>query len=66
MKNVIKSWKTTLLGLVLIVCGLAYVFVNVAPDYILMSILIGSGIGLLFVPDSVIELLKSKSKDGFN
>jgi hypothetical protein len=63
MKNVIKSWKTTLLGIVLIASGLAYVFVNDAPDYILMCILVGSGIGFLFAPDSVIELLKNKSKD---
>ena len=66
MKNVIKSWKTTLLGLVLIASGIGYTFVNDAPDYILVSILIGSGIGFLFAPDSVIELLKNKSKDGFN
>tara|TARA_R110000822_G_scaffold76214_5_gene183180 strand:+ start:1760 stop:1954 length:195 start_codon:yes stop_codon:yes gene_type:complete len=63
MKNVIKSWKTSLLGIVLIASGLSYVFVNDSPDYILMCILVGSGIGFLFAPDSVIELLKNKSKD---
>jgi uncharacterized membrane protein YqgA involved in biofilm formation len=63
MKNIYKSWKTTLLGIVLIGCGLAYVFVNQSPDYILMSILIGSGIGFIFSPDSVIDLLKKKSKE---
>jgi hypothetical protein len=63
MKNIYKSWKTTLLGIVLIASGIGYVFINLSPDYILMSILIGVGIGLLFVPDSVIELLKNKSKE---
>lgn len=63
MKNIYKSWKTTLLGIVLIGVGIGYVFVNTSPDYILMSILIGVGIGLVFSPDSVIELLNKKSKE---
>jgi hypothetical protein len=62
MKNIYKSWKTTLLGIVLICSGIIYIFVNLSPDYILMSILIGVGIGLLFSPDSVIKFLKDKSK----
>jgi F0F1-type ATP synthase assembly protein I len=63
MKNVIKSWKTSLLGIVLIASGIGYTFVNSSPDYILVCLLIGSGVGFLFAPDSVIELLKNKSKD---
>jgi F0F1-type ATP synthase assembly protein I len=63
MKNVIKSWKTTLLGIVLIASGIGYTFVNSSPDYILVCLLIGSGVGFLFAPDSVIELLKNKSKE---
>jgi len=63
MKNVIKSWKTTLLGIVLIVSGIGYTFVNLTPDYILVCLLIGSGIGFVFAPDTVIELLKKKSKE---
>jgi hypothetical protein len=63
MKNIYKSWKTTLLGIVLIGCGLAYVFINPTPDYIIMSLLIASGIGLVFSPDSVIEMLNKKSKE---
>ena len=66
MKNVIKSWKTTLLGIVLIASGIGYTFANASPDYILVSLLIGTGIGFVFAPDSVIELLKNKSKYGFN
>jgi hypothetical protein len=63
MKNVIKSWKTTLLGIVLIASGIGYTFVNLAPDYILVCLLIGSGISFIFAPDSVIELLNKKSKE---
>jgi len=66
MKNIYKSWKTTLLGIVLIASGIGYTFVNASPDYILVSLFIGTGIGFVFAPDSVIELLKNKSKDGFN
>ena len=61
MKNVIKYWKTTLLGLTLIVVGIVYVLLNKEPDYIIMSLLIGSGIGFVFSPDDVLKLLKNKS-----
>jgi len=63
MKNIYKSWKTTLLGIVLIASGIGYTFANASPDYILVSLLIGTGIGFVFAPDSVIKLLKNKSKD---
>jgi F0F1-type ATP synthase assembly protein I len=63
MKNVIKSWKTTLLGIVLIASGIGYTFANSSPDYILVCLLIGSGISFVFAPDSIIELLKKKSKE---
>lgn len=66
VKNIYRGWKTTVLGLVLITAGLAYVFINAAPDYILMSILIASGIALLFFPDNLLAqlktLIKTKSK----
>jgi len=63
MKNIYKSWKTTLLGIVLIASGIGYTFANASPDYILVSLLIGTGTGFVFTPDSVIDLLKNKSKD---
>ena len=61
MKQVIKGWKTTLLGLTLIASGIVYVLLKEAPDYIIMCLLIGSGIGFVFSPDDVIKLLKNKS-----
>jgi F0F1-type ATP synthase assembly protein I len=63
MKAVTKSWKTSILGVILIGCGIAYVFVSTSPDYIIMVLLIGCGIGLLFSPDTVLDLLKKKSKE---
>jgi hypothetical protein len=62
MKNIYKSWKTTLLGVILIAAGLAYVFVNQAPDYIVMGLLVGVGILLVFSPDTIIDVLNKKSK----
>ena len=61
MKNVVKSWKTTLLGLTLVGVGIAYVLLNKEPDYIILCLLIGSGTGFVFSPDDVLKLLKNKS-----
>lgn len=65
VRNVYKGWKTTLMGIILFLAGLAYVFFNDAPDYVLMSILLVSGVAMLFFPDNLIaqlkELVKTKS-----
>lgn len=63
MSNIKNGWKTTLMGIILIVSGIAYTLINTTPDYILVSLLVGSGIGFVFTPDSVLNLLKRKSKD---
>lgn len=63
MKRIVNSWKTTLLGLLFIGSGIAYTLINTTPDYIVISILMGGGTGLIFTPDSVLDLLKRKSKD---
>lgn len=67
MKNIYKGWKSTLTGVLLFLGGLIYVFYNSSPDYIIMSILLASGIGLIFSPDVVIsklqELISKKSKE---
>lgn len=61
MKNLKKSWKTTMLGIVLIISGLAYtlgsVYLKSEIDYKIMSILIASGIALMFSPDTFIDKL---------
>jgi len=67
VKNIYKGWKSTILGLTLFICGLVYVIYNQSPDYIVMSILLSSGIGLIFLPDLLInklqELISKKSKE---
>jgi hypothetical protein len=55
MKN-IKAWKTTLVGLVLIIGGFASVYFEKA-DWSGAIIVIGLGIGLIFSPDSLIDKL---------
>jgi len=61
MKNLKESWKTTMLGIVLIISGLAYTlgsaYLKSEIDYRIMSILIASGIGLMFSPDTFIDKL---------
>lgn len=67
IKNIYKGWKSTILGLLLFACGLGYVFYNATPDYIIMSILLASGVILIFAPDFLINKLESlidkKSKE---
>lgn len=67
MKNIYKGWKSTVAGVLLFLGGLVYVLYNTSPDYIIMSILLSSGIGLIFSPDVVIsklqELISKKSKE---
>ena len=63
INNITEGWKTTFLGSVLTASGLAYVFFNPTPDYIILALLIGAGIGLIFAPDKVLDLLLRKSKE---
>ena len=58
MKN-IAAWKTTSLGLVLIVGGLASVFTGKA-DWPGALVIIGAGIALVFSPDTFIDKLTKK------
>lgn len=57
-----KNWKTSLIGIVILLSGLGYVFYNVSPDYIIMSILLTIGIALLFCPDDILKRLKNLIK----
>jgi hypothetical protein len=67
IKNIYKGWKSTILGIALFICGLGYVFYNATPDYVIMSILLASGVILIFAPDFLIErlqdLISKKSKE---
>lgn len=57
-KLLIKNWKTTLIGIILFSAGIGYTFVTNPPDYIILSILLISGIAFLFFPDDFIKQLK--------
>ena len=67
ISNIKGSWKTTLIGSILI--GFAGVYIEGSlyfksdVNYIVMSILLGGGIGLIFSPDTVFNLLIRKSKE---
>ena len=58
VRNIYKGWKTTIMGILLFLAGLAYVFLNATPDYVILSILLVSGVAMLFFPDNLIEQLK--------
>lgn len=62
MKNIKESWKTTTLGIVFIVSGIMYTlggtYFQSEVDYRIMSILIASGLALIFSPDTFINKLK--------
>ena len=55
MKN-ISAWKTTSIGLVLIVGGIASVYTGKA-DWTGALLVIGAGVGLMFSPDTFIDKL---------
>lgn len=54
-----KNWKTSLVGIIVLLSGLGYIFYNATPDYIILSILLTIGIALLFCPDDIIKRLKN-------
>ncbi|CAB5218488.1 hypothetical protein UFOVP213_22 [uncultured Caudovirales phage] len=58
MKN-LKAWKTTLLGLLLIIGAIATVFLGKA-DWTGALVGISTGIGLLFAPDTMIDKMIKK------
>jgi hypothetical protein len=53
MKN-LKAWKTTTIGLILIIGAIATVFLGKA-DWTGALVGISTGIGLLFAPDTMID-----------
>ncbi len=57
-KLIISNWKTTLIGIVLFISAIGYLFLNAAPDYIVLSILLISGISFLFFPDNILKQIQ--------
>jgi hypothetical protein len=55
MKN-LKAWKTTSVGVILILGGMASVFLGKA-DWTGALVAISTGVGLLFTPDTMIDKL---------
>lgn len=53
MKN-FKAWKTTTVGLILIIGAIATVFLGKA-DWTSALVGISTGVGLLFAPDTMID-----------
>ena len=58
MRN-LKAWKTTTIGLILILGGMATVYLGKA-DWSGALIAISTGIGLLFAPDTMIDKVTKK------
>lgn len=63
MKNIVAGWKTTVLGLLIIAAGIAYIFVVQDSKVFQFAILLIVGIGFLFAPDSIIDGLRSIIKN---
>lgn len=63
MKNIVSSWKTTLLGLLIIAASIAYIFVVQDSKVFQFGILLIVGIGFLFAPDTIIDGLRSLIKN---
>lgn len=59
MKNIIKSWKTTLLGILIITSAIAYIFIIQDSKVFQFAILLIVGVGFLFAPDTIVDGLRS-------
>lgn len=57
--NLTKSWKTTLIGSVILMAAIISVFVSNSITWMDASIGIGIGLALLFAPDSLIKRISS-------
>lgn len=63
MKNIVASWKTTLLGILVIAASIAYIFIIEESKVFQFAILLIVGIGFLFAPDNIIDGLRSLIKN---
>ena len=63
MKNIVASWKTTLLGILVIAASIAYIFIVEESKVFQFAILLIVGIGFLFAPDTIVDGLRSLIKN---
>jgi type IV secretory pathway VirB2 component (pilin) len=63
MKNIVAGWKTTVLGLLIMAAGIAYIFVVQDSKVFQFAILLIVGIGFLFAPDTIVDGLRSLIKN---
>ena len=59
IKNIYKSWETSLIGVILFTLGGTYLFKSASPDYIILSILLIGGVAFLLFPNDIVKQLKS-------
>lgn len=62
MSNIVKGWKTTLLGLVILGVNFYYLLEKDAEVF-KFSILLVVAIGFLFAPDTIVDGLRSIIKN---
>ena len=63
MKNIVEGWKTTLLGILVILAAVAYIFIVQDSKVFQFAILLIVGIGFLYAPDTIIDGLRSLIKN---
>lgn len=59
MKSRLKAWKTTTLGIILVLASLAYLYFVENTDKLIFFGILASGILLLFSPDTYINSIKN-------
>lgn len=59
MKRIIKSWKTSLIGSVVIIASIISVFTNNEMTWADASISLTIGVALLFSPDTMINKIST-------
>lgn len=55
LKNITKGWRTSIIGLVIIIAALVSVFTKEGVTWVDAVVAISVGIGLLFAPDDAIK-----------
>lgn len=55
LKNVTSGWRTSLLGIVLIIASISSVFIKDTITWVDAIVGVSLGVGLLFTPDKTIK-----------